>query len=49
MEKKSVFTWRHGGYIDVPKKQAAAMLMFQTNPVGVELFSKLFVCSNKFP
>ena len=24
------------------------MLMFQTNPVGVELFSKLFVCSNKF-
>ena len=31
--------------------KTAAMLVFQTNPVGVELFSyaNAFFCSNKFP
>ena len=57
-----VFTWRHGGHIGVPKtikrrpywcsknNQTAAMLVFQTNPVGVELFFYVntFFCSNKF-
>ena len=36
---KSVFTWRHGGHIGVPNNETAAMLVSQTNPVGVELLS----------
>ena len=45
----SVFTWRHG-HIGFPKQWTAAMLVFQTNPVGVGLFSyvKHFFCSHKF-
>ena len=43
---KSVFTWRHGGHIGVPKQWKAATLVFLTNPVGVGLFSYItnFFC-----
>ena len=45
-----IFTWRHGDHIGVPNNETAAMLVTQTNPVGVELFSyaNAFFCSNKF-
>ena len=35
LELYSVFTWRHGGN----NNETAAMLVFQTNPVGVKLLS----------
>ena len=46
----NVFKWGHGGHIGVPNNETAAMLVTQTNPVGVELFSyaNAFFCSNKF-
>ena len=41
--------WRHGRHIDVPKQWNRHMLVFQVNPVGVELFSYVtFFCSHKF-
>ena len=35
LELYSVFTWRHGGN----NNETAAMLVFQTNPVGIKLLS----------
>jgi len=51
LEMWSVFTWRHGSHIGaVQNNETAAMLVFQTNPVGVELFSYVntFFYSKKF-
>ena len=34
-----VFTWCHGSYIGLPKQWDGGMLLYQTNPVAVQLFS----------
>ena len=45
----SVFKWRHGGYLVFQNNETAAMLVYQENPLGVELFSHVnaFFCSSK--
>ena len=45
----SVFKWRHGGYLLFRNNETAAMLVYQENPLGVELFSHVnaFFCSSK--
>ena len=44
---KSIFTWRHGAILVFQNNETAAMLVYQDNPVGIELFSyeNTFVCS----
>ena len=39
MLEQHYYTWRHNGHLGVRNNEKAAMLVFQTSPVGVELFS----------
>ena len=45
--KTKITPFPHGGFRPNVSKQLNGMLVFQTSPVGVELFS-LFFCSNTF-
>ena len=48
---KSVFTWRHGGHIGVPKQWNGGHVgVPNQSPIGVELFSyaNALFCYNKF-